>query len=643
MKRTSNRLLHFLFMATCAMSTNAFAQDASWKDLPLNDMSSFKPQAGNWFIVGDVTMDPNVDVHPHKAPAPAEETGKKGSKKKKQEPAPVVKEPQAVTYKEGQGILLNINSEDKKSNLLTNLEHGDIDLELEVMLPKGSNSGLYLQGRYEVQLFDSWMERTGKFTDIGGIYRNWERGPEKSYMGKAPLSNAAKAPGLWQTLKVSFRAPRFNAAGEKIANARLVSVELNGVKIHDNVEIPLPTGGPVENNEKPLGPIMIQGDHGAVAIRNVRYRLMHTSEVSISNLGYKTFLGKFQSPKDLATAKVDKSGTSPDLTWEVAGAEEEFGVIYTGTINIPEDDEYMFQVWGNGGTSLSVNSQPVQEGGGRRGRPTPVALKKGSYPFELAYINNSDWPRLAFYVSTATTYQKGLQSFNSFPPDNGMVSPILVKVESRPKLLRAFLDFNGQRNRRLTHTIGVGEPTGIHYVYDLKAGNVACVWRGDFVDATPMWHQRGDGSFRPLGVRQYLFTDPPLAALADANAAFPEVSTETDFRSKGYEVEGATGRPIFKYSYKGVEVIDKVYPTDNDRVLTREVSFKNTANVQGLYFKLAEGSNVLALPDGSFVIDDKHYYIKVLSAVKPTIRNGKNGQELVLPVDGTPVKYSIVW
>jgi hypothetical protein len=68
-------------------------------------------------------------------------------------------------------------------------------------------------------------------------------------MGKAPLTNAAKAPGLWQKMKISFKAPKFDAARKKIANARFVSVELNGIQIYDNVEVPLPTGGPVENNE----------------------------------------------------------------------------------------------------------------------------------------------------------------------------------------------------------------------------------------------------------------------------------------------------------------------------------------------------------------------------------------------------------
>lgn len=239
--------------------TAVFAQDIPMNALKLDNMSSFHEQAGNWIIVGKVSMDPTVDV---------------GHKTELGEDHKTDGVSQAVTYEPGDGVLLNMNSDEKKSQLVTNWKHGDIDLSVEVMLPKGSNSGIYLQGRYEVQLFDSWGVKDASFSDMGGIYENWEKKPDKKFTGKAPLVNAAKEPGMWQTLKISFRAPRFNSDGEKVANAIFISVELNGEKIHDHVEVPWPTGAPIENNEEPKGPLMIQGDHGPVAFRNIRYRLL---------------------------------------------------------------------------------------------------------------------------------------------------------------------------------------------------------------------------------------------------------------------------------------------------------------------------------------------------------------------------------
>src|SRR5687768_900422 len=152
-------LVAFLTMISLA----TYAQEAPMKSLKLDDMSAFRTQAGNWQIVGDVAMDRSIDIHPKTEKAP-EETGKK---KKKEKAAPVSEAPKAVTFTAGKGVLLNINDETKKDNLVTAFEHGDIDLELEVMLPKGSNSGIYLQGRYEVQLFDSWGVKSPSFSDIG--------------------------------------------------------------------------------------------------------------------------------------------------------------------------------------------------------------------------------------------------------------------------------------------------------------------------------------------------------------------------------------------------------------------------------------------------------------------------------------------
>ena len=396
----------FASVSIALLSFAASAQQVTMKTLNLNELSEFKPQAGNWQIVGDVLMDPSVDVH-HTPPKPIENTDKK---KKSTEPKTVLTEtPKAVTFTLGKGILLNNNDETKKDNLVTLFEHGDIDLELEVMIPKGSNSGLYLQGRYEVQLFDSWGVKNATFSDIGGIYRNWEKEPGKIYMGKAPLSNPSKAPGLWQTLKISFRAPKFDGSGKKIANAQFVSVELNGVKIHDHVEVPLPTGGPIENNEKPLGPIMIQGDHGAIAFRNIRYKMMRDIKISIADLSYKIYKGNFKEVAQFATAAPLKSGTSAELTCEVLQDENGYGLIYNGILNVPEEGEYAFVVGHTGGVVLTINDETVvnvqrpDAGGMDYGT---LRLKAGSYPFVLANFKDASWmpPRLGLTARLVDSY-----------------------------------------------------------------------------------------------------------------------------------------------------------------------------------------------------------------------------------------------
>jgi hypothetical protein len=637
----AQKMKKFLFVLLLTSTSIFSIAQQNMQSLKLDDLSAFKQQAGNWQIVGDVVMNPYVDIHPaHK------ETPDNSKKKKKSKDQNKTTLPQAVTFQPGNGILLNVNEASKKDQLVTNWEHGDIELEFDVMLPKGSNSGVYLQGRYEVQLFDSWGEKNPKFSDIGGIYRNWETEPGKIYMGKAPLSNPSKAPGLWQKMKISFRAPKFDTSGKKLQNARFVSVELNGVRIHDNVEVPLPTGGPIENNEKPTGPLVIQGDHGPVAFRNVKYRLMKDANFSFSNISYQTFYGNFKTIEDFASLKPVATGALEELSCEILEKENEYGSKYTAEVTVPEDGEYEFVFAFTGGGKLTVNNQELvnfQRPDGWRRDQGKITLKAGKYPVEIYNYKDASWmpPRLALYVQSANSYPKALHAFNSFPPDEDPTSPILINAGNSPRLLRAFVDFKGDRAQRLTHTIGVGNPSGVNFVYDLKSGNLVCVWRGDFVDATPMWHDRGDGSFKPRGAAQYLFTGQPLAVLGSENDAFPTMSSETDFRSKGYQLDESSGSPIFKYIYKAIEVQDKVYAGEDNKMITHEITLKSP--LEKLYYKLAEGSSITAMPDGSYAIDDKQYYIKADANVKPVIREANGKKELITLVAGNSIKYSVIW
>jgi hypothetical protein len=499
-------------------------------------------------------------------------------------------------------------------------------------------------------LLDSWGVKNPGFGDIGGIYRNWENEKGKIYMGKAPLSNPAKAPGLWQKMKISFRAPRFDEAGKKIENARFIYVDLNGVRIHDNVEVPLPTGGPIENNEKPFGPLMIQGDHGPVAFRNVKYTLLKEAEVSLSNLQYQTWYGNFKLFSDFSSLKPDASGSIVELSCEVLENENAYGSSYKGMITVSEETSYKFTLAYTGGARLLINNQQLvnqQSGDGSRKDEVTIALKPGTYPIEIYNFKDASWlpPRLGLFVQTGST-PKSLHAFNSFPPDDQPVSPILITPGSEPRMIRAFLDFKGEYKQRLTHIIGVGDPSGTHYVYDLKAGNLVCVWHGDFVDATPMWHDRGDGSFRPMGATQYLFTNQPLSFLASESVAFPVIKREDEiipgeYRGKGYEIDDATGRPIFRYTYQGMDVADKIYPDQQGRII-HEVSIKNRGAKSGLYYKLVEGKSIQQVPNGAYAIDDKSYYIRVTKGATPQVREVNGKQELYIPVEDS-FSYSIVW
>jgi len=168
----------------------------------------------------------------------------------------------------GEGVIVN-GLKQKSTDPVTEREFGDVQLHVEFCIPKHSNSGVYLMGRYEIQVYDSYGVEKDKYPGIecGGIYGRWINGTNVE--GHSPNVNASKPPGEWQSFDITFRAPRFNENGKKITNAKMVKIVHNGTVIHENVELTGPTRGAMADNEKPTGPLRLQGDHGPVAFRNI--------------------------------------------------------------------------------------------------------------------------------------------------------------------------------------------------------------------------------------------------------------------------------------------------------------------------------------------------------------------------------------
>jgi len=130
------------------------------------------------------------------------------------------------------------------ANIITDQTFNDFKLHIEFRYPEGSNSGVYLRGRYEIQVEDNRGQEPLS-TFFGGIY---------GFI--TPNEMAAKAPGEWQTYDVTL-------VGRK------VTVVANGKKIITDQIIPGITGGALDSKEGEPGPIMLQGDHGPVEYRNI--------------------------------------------------------------------------------------------------------------------------------------------------------------------------------------------------------------------------------------------------------------------------------------------------------------------------------------------------------------------------------------
>ncbi len=178
-----------------------------------------------------------------------------------------------LAAKPGKDILVNSQA-GRAPDLITKQKFGNIELHAEFLIAKGSNSGIKFEGVYEVQIFDSFGKKELTGADCGGVYPRAELKPRYHHIDKGipPKVNACKAPGEWQVLDAIFQAPRFDESGKKVAKAKLVLVKLNGQVIHENQELDTPTGHVWREKESPTGPLLLQGDHGPVAFRNVRVR-----------------------------------------------------------------------------------------------------------------------------------------------------------------------------------------------------------------------------------------------------------------------------------------------------------------------------------------------------------------------------------
>lgn len=150
------------------------------------------------------------------------------------------------------GMLVNTLAKGESgTDIYTEEKFRDFIVRYEYQVPPGSNSGFYLRGRYEIQIFDN-ANKDGHDKGLNGDIYN---------VATCAIPAARKA-GQWQQAEARI-------VGNK------VTVILNGVKVHDGVTVEHGTGGQLDDNDAQPGPILLQGDHGAVGFRNIRIKRLN--------------------------------------------------------------------------------------------------------------------------------------------------------------------------------------------------------------------------------------------------------------------------------------------------------------------------------------------------------------------------------
>ena len=591
--------------------------------IPLADLRAFAAPAAEWRVGGDVLVDRARDLEATVAP--------------------------------GAGTLVSPAGAGRRSDLRTAWEHGDLELSLEVLLPKGGDAGVYLQGRYALQLTDGWRARRPTFADMGGV--------RDGAAGVAPRVNAARAPGLWQTLSLLFHAPRFDAAGRKVADARFVRVTLNGTVIHENLRVAAPTAGAPLADERAAGPLVLRGERGPVAFRNVRYKRFAGEPVRLSGLRYRAWQG---DPEALVAAVTSgaatpaHSGPAEGITSALAGTQDRWALTYEGTMRVPAAGAYRFELlfdWIDGdphfsgvvlgGGRLTVGGREVLVHEGRR--PTAagtVTLTAGEHPFALTYYKVRPWTsrtEAQLFVEGPGVERQALHA--SRTPE--LMGAIVAAPEETPLVLRSFFRLSDADKR--THAASVGDPLGVHFAVDLARGALLAAWRGPFAEATEMWHDRGnDQVVRPLGSVLPLSGAPTLAVLAGDAAPWPDSAAAGGLAPRGYALD-RDGRPAFQYRLGTLDVEDRLRPADDSASLRRELRVRGADGTAGLYARLAEGRTIRRLRDGAYLVEgaQPHYVAVARGAGEPVVRATARGQELLVPVrlrgGEAGVTYTLTW
>lgn len=544
-----------------------------------------------------------------------------------------------LTVKEGDGVIL---CQSNGAHLNTGIEHGDIELDIEFMVPKGSNSGIYFQGRYEVQIFDSWETETVAVQDCGAIYDAYDEDKKMvTHKGSPPQSNASRAPGLWQHFNILFRAPKFDAEGNKIANAMFEHVYHNGHLIQKDVEVPLPTRAHMLAGEKAVGPIMFQGDHGQVAFKNMQYKKMGTDTVGISNISYQLFDRKMDYIPDFDTMTVTKSGTtnSFDKLEDLAGQQDGFALIFNADIDIPKDGDYLFSTTLDDGGDLYINDELLVHNLGEPGIGTErglINLTKGQHKLKLTYFEEV-WLALAvIYVEGPEMPNRALAATDIIKQraSRGNRKKILIEPEDDIEIVRGYIN---HKDKKETHALSVGDPTHVHYSYDLVDGTLLRAWKGAFADVTNMWQNRGQSQLLLPRNAVVEFNDGVSVARLGSGSKWP-VERPDNFKNKGYRID-ASGRPIFMSSYGDLDIEDSVVPSTSGN-LQRTINV-NKGSGEGMWLSASTAPSIEELETGLININSE-YYIKLAANASYKIKKQGDQDQLLLSLENEAT-YEIIW
>lgn len=633
-KGWARRVFLYLFVLTTAsLSTCLLPLASTAQTVSLDDLGAFANPSNAWKTAGE------VQVHPlHEG---------------------------SFEVADGSGLLVGAAPQaGESSDIVTKMVHGDLALEFEVLLSHDAAATVWLQGRYGLRLSDSWRKNRLNGFDNGALVAPHAKGV--ATVGYGPWMNAARAPGVWQRVRIEFEAPYFNAEGEKTRDARIESVEQNGGVIQQNQLLPAPGQEAPFRDEVAEGPLTFRVERGHIAIRNIHYTKYTDQQVGLEDLTYNLYMESFLDDEFIYWGGAEGNRVSlPDLsshdptevgeaelmhTKMVRGRGNDFALVFKGQMHLPDSGDYTFEANPQGVGAFKVDGEELFRWDGLHekgsySRTTP--LREGTHSFTLTIFNFGQ-PNVGLYVEGPGIKRHPLHQGGTIP-EGELVEPIVLSPANGPRIQRSFMFHRGQK---LLTCMNVGYPEGPHYTVNMATGGLVQVWRGPFGSTTSMWHGRGTQQvLRPLGSVLPLSADQQVL-LAESLAESSSIQSTAELRLEDYQRTGYTlndqGEPVLEYVVGSVSVRDHISPDRDAPILKRSLRFSNReGSTQAVWYHVASATTIEQVSDNMYDVDDKTYFVEVGEEVETTIIRDGEQQALFIPlqVGSQPqtLTYSLVW
>ena len=382
----------------------------------------------------------------------------------------------------------------------SNIRLGDSVITIEYLADLDAKAGIYLQGRYELSLVDADQEDALTFADSGGV-----QGRMPEVLGVAPLADVQQAPGQWQTLRIKFRAPRYDEASNKVANAMIIEASLNGETVQRNTLVPSFTAEPLSAWETSRAPTLIRVRDGQLAVRTLDVRPADFSNVSLpdasgaetneENLVDFVSIGKnaFQSfgcsECHAVTANDSSTKTGPNLFGLFKSAARERQIVETSEnhrFTVKADFSYLERSVRSPGVELAI-----YETGDKQGEAFMPIMP----PYMKQTLPDQQLDAIGYYLQTLNpVWEQGpvIKLVESSGPEkyDPLQDDLQFLVTDRVRLQRGPMEGVSAR------AIHVGLPNGVNYSFDPRVLGIAKVWQGGYLDMSGELTNRGGGGLK---------------------------------------------------------------------------------------------------------------------------------------------------